>query len=127
MLENGIKGTQTVTVNEKNTALAMGSGVLEVFATPAMIALMEETCWRSIADVLGEENTSVGTLLEIRHTAPTPVGMNVTCESTLTEVDGRRLVFQVTAYDEKGTVGEGKHERFVVQKEKFQNKANDKR
>ncbi|MBO5247664.1 MAG: thioesterase family protein [Eubacterium sp.] len=127
MLENGIKGTQTVTVNEKNTALAMGSGVLEVFATPAMIALMEETCWRSIADALGEENTSVGTLLEIRHTAPTPVGMNVTCESTLTEIDGRRLVFQVTAYDEKGTVGEGKHERFVVQKEKFQNKANDKR
>lgn len=126
MLEQGIKGTQTVTVNEKNTALAMGSGVLEVFATPAMIALMEETCWRSIADALDEENTSVGTLLEIRHIAPTPVGMHVTCESTLTEIDGRRLVFQVTAYDEKGTVGEGKHERFVVQKEKFQNKANDK-
>ena len=127
MLEQGIKGTQTVTVNEKNTALAMGSGVLEVFATPAMIALMEETCWRSIVDALDEENTSVGTLLEIRHIAPTPVGMHVTCESTLTEIDGRRLVFQVTAYDEKGTVGEGKHERFVVQKEKFQNKANDKR
>ena len=126
MLEQGIKGTQTVTVNEKNTALAMGSGVLEVFATPAMIALMEETCWRSIVDALDEENTSVGTLLEIRHIAPTPVGMHVTCESTLTEIDGRRLVFQVTAYDEKGTVGEGKHERFVVQKEKFQNKANDK-
>ena len=124
MLEKGIKGTRTVTVNEENTAKAMGSGTLDVFATPALIALMEETCWRSVANELEEGCGTVGTLLEIKHTAPTPVGMKVTCESTLTEVDGRRLVFEVIARDAKGVVGEGKHERFVVQNEKFQVKAN---
>lgn len=126
MLETGIKGTRTVTVNEDNTAKAMGSGTLDVFATPALIALMEETCWRSVANELEEGSGTVGTLLEIKHTAPTPVGMKVTCESTLTEVDGRRLVFEVIARDAKGVVGEGKHERFVVQNEKFQVKANAK-
>ena len=127
MLETGIKGTKTVTVNESNTAKVMGSGTLDVFATPALIALMEETCWRSVANELEEGCGSVGTLLEIRHTAPTPVGMEVTCESVLTEVDGRRLVFEVTASDAKGIVGEGKHERFIIQNEKFQEKANAKR
>ena len=126
MLETGIKGTRTVTVNEDNTAKAMGSGTLDVFATPALIALMEETCWRSVANELEEGCGTVGTLLEIKHTAPTPVGMKVTCESTLTEVDGRRLVFEVIERDAKGVVGEGKHERFVVQNEKFQVKANAK-
>lgn len=127
MLETGIRGTQTVTVNESNTAMTMGSGTLDVFATPAMIALMEETCWRSVAGRLDAGCGTVGTRLEIRHTAPTPVGMEVTCESTLSEVDGRRLVFEVTARDAKGVVGEGKHERFVIQSEKFQAKANAKR
>ena len=126
MLETGIKGTRTVTVNEGNTAKAMGSGTLDVFATPALIALMEETCWRSVVKELEEGSGTVGTLLEIKHTAPTPVGMKVTCESTLTEVDGRRLVFEVIARDAKGVVGEGKHERFVIQNEKFQVKANAK-
>ena len=126
MLETGIKGTRTVTVNESNTAKVMGSGTLDVFATPALIALMEETCWRSVANELEEGSGTVGTLLEIKHTAPTPVGMKVTCESTLTEVDGRRLVFEVTASDAKGVVGEGKHERFIIQNEKFQMRANAK-
>ena len=126
MLETGIKGTRTITVDEENTAKAMGSGTLDVFATPALIALMEVTCWRSVANELEEGSGTVGTLLEIKHTAPTPVGMKVTCESTLTEVDGRRLVFEVIARDAKGVVGEGKHERFVIQNEKFQIKANAK-
>ena len=124
MLETGIKGTKTVTVNEANTAKTMGSGTLDVFATPALIALMEETCWRSVADQLEDGCGTVGTLLEIRHTAPTPIGMDVTCESELVEVDGRRLVFTVQAHDAKGLVGEGRHERFVIQNEKFQAKAN---
>lgn len=127
MLETGIKGTKTVTVNEDNTAKTMGSGTLDVFATPALIALMEETCWRSVADKLDEGCGTVGTRLEVNHTAPTPVGMEVTCESTLTEVDGRRLVFEVTVRDAKGVVGEGRHERFVIQNDKFQAKANAKR
>lgn len=127
MLETGIKGTKTVTVNESNTAKTMGSGTLDVFATPALVALMEETCWRSVADRLDEGCGTVGTLLEIKHTAPTPVGMEVSCESVLTEVDGRRLVFEVTARDAKGVVGEGRHERFVIQNGKFQAKADAKR
>lgn len=127
MLETGIKGTKTVTVNEDNTAKTMGSGTLDVFATPALIALMEETCWRSVADKLDEGCGTVGTRLEVSHTAPTPLGMEVTCESTLTEVDGRRLVFEVTVRDAKGVVGEGRHERFVIQNDKFQAKANAKR
>ena len=126
MLTTGIKGKQELVVTKENTAKAMGSGTLEVFATPALIALMEETCWRSVANELEEGSGTVGTLLEIKHTAPTPVGMKVTCESTLTEVDGRRLVFEVIARDAKGVVGEGRHERFVVQNEKFQMKANAK-
>lgn len=127
MLETGIKGTKTVTVNESNTAKTMGSGTLDVFATPALVALMEETCWRSVADRLDEDCGTVGTLLEIKHTAPTPVGMEVCCESVLTEVDGRRLVFEVTARDAQGVVGEGRHERFVIQNGKFQAKADAKR
>lgn len=127
MLKIGTKGTKSVTVTSRNTAKAMGSGTLDVFATPALIALMEETCWSSVAGQLEPGSGTVGTLLEIRHTAPTPVGMEVTCESTLVEADGRRLVFEVTARDLKGVVGEGRHERFVVQNEKFQAKADAKR
>ena len=127
MLETGIKGTKELIVSEDKTAKAMGSGTLDVFATPALIALMEETCWRSVADQLEDGCGTVGTLLEIRHTAPTPIGMDVTCESELVEVDGRRLVFTVQAHDAKGLVGEGRHERFVIQNEKFQVKANAKR
>ncbi len=127
MLAVGKKGTKTVTVTEANTAKTMGSGTLDVFATPALIALMEETCWRSVSEELEDGCGSVGTLLEIRHTAPTPVGMEVTCESELIELDGRRLVFAVRAYDAAGLVGEGRHERFVVQNEKFQIKADAKK
>lgn len=127
MLKIGTKGTKSVTVTSRNTAKAMGSGTLDVFATPALIALMEETCWTSVAGQLEPGSGTVGTLLEIKHTAPTPVGMEVTCESTLIEADGRRLVFTVTARDAKGVVGEGRHERFVIQNEKFQAKADAKR
>ncbi len=124
MLETGIKGTQSIKVEESNSARVMGSGTLDVFATPAMIALMEKTAWMSVAPELEEGQGTVGTLLEISHDAPTPLGMTVTCDSELVEVDGRRLVFEVAARDEKGAViGKGKHERFIVWEEKFQAKA----
>lgn len=126
MLETGIKGMQEVMVSEANSAKTMGSGTLDVFATPAMIALMEKTAWTSIADHLEEGNGSVGTELNVKHTAATPLGMKVRCESELIEVDGRRLVFKVAAFDEVGLIGEGTHERFVVNNEKFQGKANSK-
>lgn len=124
MLETGIRGTQSVKAEESNSAKVMGSGTMDVFATPAMIALMEKTAWISVAAELEEGQGTVGTKLEITHDAPTPLGMTVTCESELTEIDGRRLVFAVTAKDETGTViGKGRHERFIVWEEKFQAKA----
>lgn len=126
MLEAGIKGEQKVEVVYENTATAVGSGVLEVFATPCMIALMEKTACDSVIPYLEEGDGSVGTELNIRHVAATPIGMTVRCESELVEVDGRRLVFDVKAYDEVGLIGEGRHERFIVNNEKFQNKTNKK-
>ena len=126
MLEAGIKGRQEVMVEEGNCASAVGSGLLKVFATPAMIALMEKTAWMSVAPELGEGEGTVGTLLNVTHDAPTPIGMKVWCESTLEEVDGRRLVFSVEAFDEKGRIGGGRHERFVIGNEKFQAKADRK-
>ena len=85
-LETGIRGAQSVLVTAANTAKTMGSGTLEVFATPALVALAEKTCWMSVADALGEGNGSVGTKLELEHTAPTPVGMKVWAEAELTAV-----------------------------------------
>ena len=126
MLEAGIKGRQEVMVEEGNCASAVGSGLLKVFATPAMIALMEKTAWMSVAPELGEGEGTVGTLLNVTHDAPTPIGMKVWCESTLEEVDGRRLVFSVEAFDEKGRIGGGRHERFIIGNEKFQAKADRK-
>lgn len=126
MLKTGVKGRQEVTVAQENSAKAMKSGTLDVFATPAMIALMEETAWKSIADALEEGMGSVGTSLDVKHLAATPLGMKVYCESELIEIDGRRLVFQVNVFDGEGKVGEGTHERFIVQNERFQAKANAK-
>ena len=126
MLTAGIKGREETIVSDANSAKTMCSGTLNVFATPAMTALMEETAWKSVAPYLEEGYGTVGTLLNITHDAPTPFGMKVWCESELVEVDGRRLVFQVTAYDEKGKIGGGRHERFIIQNEKFQAKADKK-
>ena len=127
MLETGIKGTQRVTVAKPNLADAMGSGDLPVFATPAMIALMEKTAATSVRDLVDAGCSTVGTLLNVRHLSATPEGMTVTCESELVEVDGKRLVFAVRAYDESGLIGEGTHERFIVGAEKFVKKAYAKR
>lgn len=126
MLEKGIKGEQSVKVVYENTAAAVGSGVLEVFATPCMLALMEKTACDSVLPYLEEGWGSVGTEVNIKHVAATPIGMTVRCESELIEVDGRRLVFTVKAYDEVGLIGEGTHERFTVNNEKFQSKTNAK-
>lgn len=126
MLTTGIKGREEVLVTEANSAKTMGSGTLDVFATPSMAALMEQTAWKSVAPHLEEGNGTVGTVLTITHDAPTPLGMKVWCESELVEIDGRRLVFHVEAYDEKGKIGGGRHERFIVNNEKFQAKANSK-
>ena len=127
MLTIGIKGREEVMVTEENTAKAMGSGTLDVFATPAMTALMEMTAWKSVAPFLEDGDGTVGTLLQITHDAPTPLGMKVFCESELLEIDGPRLVFHVAAFDAKGKIGEGRHERFVINNERFAAKAEKKR
>ena len=127
MLEKGIKGTGRQVVTEKLTAKEMGSGELAVYATPAMIALMEETAYKSVTAELEDGMGTVGTLMNLKHVSASPVWGEITCETELTEVDGRRLVFTVKAYDTKGLIGEGVHERFVIVNEKFQAKTDSKK
>ena len=123
MLELHIKGTAALAVTDEVTAAAVGSGMLPVFATPSMIALMEKAAAESVAPQLDAGMTTVGTKLDVAHTAATPVGMTVRAETELTEIDGRRLIFTVRAFDELGEIGSGTHERFIVNAEKFLAKA----
>ena len=127
MLELTIQGRAESTVNEQNTAAHMGSGDLPVFATPCMIALMEEASQSSVAPYLEEGQGTVGTRLSVSHDAATPLGMKVWAESCLTEIDGRRLVFEVRAFDECGLIGQGTHERFIIKKQRFLEKAEAKK
>ena len=119
MITTGIKGSCSILADESTSAKTMGSGTLDVFATPAMAALMEKTAWQSIAPYLQEGQGSVGTRLDITHDAATPLGMTVTCKSELIQVDGRRLVFEVTASDDKEIIGRVTHERFIIDNDKF--------
>lgn len=123
----GLKGIAKETVSAENTAAKVGSGSLPVFATPIMVALMEKAACQALEGHLDEGSTTVGTMLNIEHVAATPVGMAVTAESTVTAVDGRKVCFDVAAYDEAGLIGKGKHERFIVNAEKFTAKTNAKK
>jgi predicted thioesterase len=109
-------------VSSSNTAKAYGSGLLDVFATPAMIALMEETSHRSIEPFLPSGYATVGTEINIKHIKATPLAMKVFCHSILQKVEGRRLFFVLEAYDEVGKIGEGTHERFIVETARFMDK-----
>ena len=115
----GLKGRAETDVNEGNTAQAACSGALPVFGTPFMCALMEEAAWKSIAPHLEAGQSTVGTRLNVSHDSATPVGMKVWAESEVTEVDGKRLVLTVAAFDERGPIGRGTHERFIVTDERF--------
>ena len=126
MLETGSKGHKELMVTPDKTAKAMGSGALDVFATPCMIALMENTAFESVQAELEEGCGTVGTALNVKHVAATPVGMKVTCDTELIKVDGRALTFLVKAYDACGLIGEGEHERFIISEEKFQAKTDAK-
>lgn len=126
MIETGIKGRQEITVTPDVTADKAGSGLLPVFSTPSMIALIEKTAWMSIADNVAAGQGSVGTKLDVAHLAATPIGLRVWCETELLEVDGRRLVFKAAVYDEKGKIGEGTHERFIIDNETFMAKVRQK-
>ena len=118
----GLTNSETLLVRHEDTAAVYGSGALEVFATPAMIALMEKTCLESVSDKIGEGNTTVGISVNIKHLKASPVGALIRCDATLVEVDRRRLVFEVKCFEGETLIGEGIHERFVVDSEKFMRK-----
>ena len=118
-LELGMTGEATTTVVHENTAAAVGAGGVEVFGTPMMIALMENAAWRAVVASLDEGDVTVGSLVNVQHLGATPLGQRVRATAELIEIDGRRLVFQVEAYDEQKKIGQGKHERFVVNLERF--------
>lgn len=126
MITTGIKGHFEQVVTDELCADRIGSGLVKVFATPMMIALMEQTCNESVTPLLESGQGTVGTHIDVSHCAATPVGMRVWCDSELVEVDRRRLVFKVAASDERGLIGEGRHERFVIDTAKFQEKINNK-
>lgn len=115
----GLKGRAEALVSDANTAQAACSGALPVFGTPFMCALMEEAAWKSIAPHLEPGQSTVGTRLNVSHDSATPVGMRVWAESEITQVDGKRLVLNVAAFDERGPIGQGVHERFIITDERF--------
>ena len=115
----GMKGREECVVTPENTAAAVGSGLVPVFGTPYMIALMENAAVNAIQAALEEGQGTVGTRLEVTHDAATPIGMKVWAEAEVTAVEGRKLTFTVTAYDEAEKIGGGTHQRFIIKPEKF--------
>lgn len=126
MLTVGQKGKQSLIVTKEQTAQMVGSGELAVFATPSLVSLVEKTAWQSIASKLDKNQTTVGSKIELTHLAPTPISMQVWCETELIEIDRKRLIFETIVYDEKDTVAKGIHERFIVDETAFNAKANQK-
>lgn len=126
MITPGIKGHREEVATAEKSARHIGSGNVGVFATAMMIAMMEKTCLDSVLPFLEEGQDTVGIHVDVSHCSATPIGMKVWCDSELVEVDRRRLVFKVSAYDEKGLIGEGRHERFIILKDKFLEKTYSK-
>lgn len=118
-IPEGITGRREMTVTKSDTAAAYGSGLVPVFATPAMIALMEKTAQESVRRFLPEGYTTVGSKVDVQHFRPTPAGKKVICECSLTEVSEAKLTFAVSASDEKGIIGKGTHVRYIVNQESF--------
>ena len=118
-IEIGLKGRSETLVTEDNTAAAVGSGLVPVFATPYMIALMENAAANSLLPHIAEDEGSVGTQLNVAHSSATPVGMKVWAEATVIAVEGKKITFEVAAFDEAGEIGRGTHERFIIKPEKF--------
>lgn len=121
-MEIGLKFESQAVVSSANTALTLGSGDMEVFATPAMVALMENAAMLAVKDYLPEGSATVGTQMNTSHIKASPLGATITASATLTAVEGRRLEFDVKAWDEKGVIGEGSHTRFIVDRERFLSK-----
>ncbi|WP_418978860.1 thioesterase family protein [Alistipes sp.] len=122
MLEKGLSAQSRTTVCRENTAVRMGSGDMEVFATPAMVALMENAAMTAVAAELPEGSTTVGAEMNATHIKPSGLGAEITATAVLTEVEGRKLTFNVGARDAGGMIGEGVHIRYVVDRRKFLDK-----
>ncbi len=125
-IEIGLKGRCETVVTPEKTATAVGSGLVPVFATPYMVALMENSASDSLIPHLSAEESSVGIHLNIAHSSATPVGMKVWAESVVTAVEGKKITFEVHAYDERGEIGSGTHERFIINPEEFMAKTQSK-
>lgn len=123
-MEKGLSYISTVEVVSANTAVALGSGDMEVFATPALVALMENAAMNAVGDELPEGTTTVGAMIQTSHIKPSAIGETVKATAVLQEIDGRKLTFSVSAADSQGTVGEGIHVRYVVDRERFLAKLN---
>lgn len=126
-LKTGIKASAGTVVTKEQTALSVGSGALSVFATPMMAALMEKAACEALAPFLEDGETTVGTELNIQHTAASPVGMGIMAEAEVTAVNGREITFRVSAEDTVGEIGCGTHKRFVVNAAKFQSKTDGRK
>ena len=125
-LRPGLEGRAETVVELADTALEVGSGSLRVYATPCLAALMEGAACECLEGALPEGQTSVGTALHLQHTAATPVGMAVYAKAVLTAAEGKKLSFEIEAFDEAGKIGAATHERFIVNEERFLQKAYDK-
>lgn len=126
MLFVGIENKESKVVTVLDTAKTVQSGGLDVLATPVLAALMEKTAWESVLSYMEEGRDTVGVLLTVEHLSPTPINMKIECFSKLIEINLRELVFEIIAYDEKGLIAKAHHKRVIIDKEKFQNKANTK-
>jgi predicted thioesterase len=125
-IQPGLKGETEILVGTRDTAPHVGSGKVKVLATPVMVNLMEEAALNAVEGLLPAGHQTVGTRLDITHTAATPVGMRVTATAELTKVDGRKLTFHVSARDEKEVIGEGTHERIIINVARFDQRAQEK-
>ncbi len=126
-IQVGVSGRADSIVTPENTASAVGSGLVPVFATPMMIALMEKAAASSLAPFLEEGQGSVGTHIDVSHESATPIGMKVWAESQVIAVDGRQVTFSVAAYDETGLIGQGVHKRVCITTDRFLSKAEEKK
>ena len=121
-MEKGLTYTSTLVVTHTHVASAMGSGDLHVFATPAMVALMENAAMLCVQGELAEGESTVGSHISVSHVKPTALGKKVSATATLLSREGRKLIFHVEAHDEQGLIGEGEHVRYIINKEKFMSK-----
>jgi len=121
-METGLTYTSTLVVSTDHVAAVMGSGDLHVFATPAMVALMENAAMMAVAEFLPEGSTTVGAMMNTSHVKPSPIDESIKATAVLTEVEGRKLTFEIKAEDSKGVIGEATHIRYIVDRERFMSK-----